>query len=306
MSHPVRITILGSGTSAGVPVIGCDCGVCRSDDPRDRRTRCSAIIETVDARGQHRVLFIDTSPDLREQAIRHRIRRCDAILLTHHHVDHVWGLDEVRRFNAVMRMPIDIYAEPRTMQNVRRVYPHIFDREKNTNDSFVATLIPHHLAVEQPIRLFGLRITPIRILHGRLPILGFRIEHESDSANSPARASGEFNALDPLPFAYCTDASAIPPESWPRLCELNTLVLNALRYRHHPTHFNVDQSIRTAEEIAARQTYFIHMTHDIMHADLDAQLPEGIHLAHDGLQLGALPIQSDEVPPVDFVRVDED
>ena len=298
--QPVRITILGSGTSAGVPVIGCDCEVCRSDDPRDRRTRCSTIIETVDTRGQHRVIFIDTSPDLREQVLRHRIRRCDAILFTHHHVDHLWGLDEVRRFNAVMRLPIDIYAEPRTMENVRRVYPHIFDRNKNTNESFVATLIPHHLAVEQPITLFGLRITPIRIIHGRLPILGFRVEHEHESGNAATD--------DPLPLAYCTDASAIPPETWPHLNNLNTLILNSLRYRHHPTHFNVDQSIATAEQIGAKQTYFIHMTHNILHADLDPRLPEGINLAHDGLRFGTdFPFQpDDEQPSKDFVRIDED
>jgi phosphoribosyl 1,2-cyclic phosphate phosphodiesterase len=279
MIRDLKFIILGSGTSAGVPIIGCECDVCRSTDPRDKRTRCAACLTFTDPLGHARVIFMDASPDLREQALRHRLMRCDAILFTHNHVDHTFGLDEVRRFNAVMRAPIDIYAERNTMEFLHRVYRHIFERDQNVNDSFVATLMPHVLDSERPLDLFGLRFTPLRFLHGRLPVLGFRIE----ALDAQRRIAEEQPSL--LPIAYCTDVSAIPPETWPKLTGLDTLILDMLRYRHHPTHLTVDQAIHFAEEIAARRTYFTHMTHDIMHADLGPKLPEGMALAYDGLVL---------------------
>ena len=276
---PVRFTILGSGTSAGVPVIGCDCAICTSADPRDARTRSGACVELIDAGGQERVVLIDTSPDLRIQALRHRLKRCDGILFTHHHVDHVFGLDEVRRFNALMRQPINIYAEPYTLENLQRVYQHIFESHKNINASFVATLIPNLIEPARPIDLHGLRFTPLRLLHGRLPIVGFRIERTGPTAAAEN---------DPLPLAYCTDVSSIPPETWPALRGLKTLFLDALRYRHHPTHFTVDQAIDAAGRIAAERTYLVHMTHDILHRDLESKLPDSIRLSYDGMQLGSL------------------
>lgn len=289
--QPVRWTILGSGTSAGVPVIGCDCPICRSDDPHDHRLRCSSCLETIDDTGQSRVILFDTSPDLREQALRQHLKRCDGIFYTHHHVDHLWGLDEVRRFNILMREAINIYAEDRTMENILRVYPHIFESQNNVNASFVATLVPNRIKVGQVIELFGLRIEAIRFMHGRLPILGFRIDRisESNEAGPEAFSTEGGKNDDPLPLAYCTDVSAIPPESWPRLTGLKTLILDMLRPRHHPTHFNVDQAVETAREIGASQTYFIHMTHDVLHAELDSQLPPGMNLAYDGLTLGSIP-----------------
>ncbi len=277
---PVRFTILGSGTSAGVPVIGCDCAICTSSDPRDTRTRSGACVEFTDSTGQERVVLIDASPDLRFQALRHHLMRCDGILFTHHHVDHVFGLDEVRRFNAVMHQPINIYAESHTLEHLQRVYQHIFESHKNVNASFVATLIPNLIEPTTPIDLHGLRFTPLRLLHGRLPIVGFRIDR-----TGPAGAAME---NDPLPLAYCTDVSSIPPQTWPALDGLKTLFLDALRYRHHPTHFTVDQAIDAAQRIAAAQTYLVHMTHDIRHSDLDPRLPESIHLSYDGLQIGSL------------------
>lgn len=279
MVRDVRLVILGSGTSSGVPVIGCDCEVCASDDPRDNRTRCSACLMFKDAGGQQRVILIDTSPDLREQALRHRITRCDSIVYTHNHVDHTFGLDEVRRFNALMKAPIEVHAEPHTFEHLHRVYKHIFDRQNNVNDSFVATLIPNVIDAGKPIDIHGLRFTPLRLLHGRLPVLGFRIE----AMNSHGKVASD--QPGPLPLAYCTDVSAIPPETWPQLTELNTLVLDMLRYRHHPTHFTVDQALTAAEQIAARQTFFTHMTHDIRHAELDPKLPAGMRLAFDGLTI---------------------
>jgi len=282
----MRFVFLGTGTSAGVPAIGCDCAVCASEDPRDKRLRTSACVIFNDEAGVERVVLIDTSPDLREQALRAKLRRCDAVLFTHNHVDHTFGLDEVRRFNAVMRAPIDVYAEEHTLGHLRRVYQHIFDRENNVNDSFVATLIAHRIDVERPIDLFGVRFTPIRVLHGRLPIVGFRIERIA-AFSEPAAAVAESAVVGgPFPLAYCTDVSAIPPESWKHLEGLGTLVLDALRARHHPTHLTLDRAVEIAERVGAGRTYFVHMAHDLGHAETDAALPEGMKLAHDGLVLG--------------------
>jgi len=172
----MRLRFLGTGTSVGIPIIACDCAVCTSTDPRDNRTRTSAALEFVDASGQERVILIDASPDLREQVLREGIGRVDAILITHNHVDHVWGLDEVRRFNEVQGEAIEVWADEHTHRSLRRVYQHIFESEKNIQASFVARLTPRVLRVGEVIELFGMRITPMRLMHGVQAILGFRFE----------------------------------------------------------------------------------------------------------------------------------
>ncbi len=270
-------TFLGTGTSAGVPVIGCQCEVCTSDDQRDRRRRASICLQFTDGGGQERVILVDTSPDLRAQALDLRLDRCDAILFTHDHVDHTFGLDEVRRFNAVMGSSIDIYAEKETLDFLHRVYRHIFEAEKNINRSFVASLQEHELRVGEVLDIFGLRFTPIRLLHGRQPVLGFRIEALDGAGGVAPSQPG------PLPLAYCTDVSEIPEESWGQLGELKTLVLDMLRPQPHPTHFSTAEAVSAAEKIAPGQTFFTHMTHDISHAGLE--LPAGMQLAYDGLVL---------------------
>jgi len=290
----LRFLFLGTGTSAGVPAIACDCAVCTSDDPRDTRLRTAAAVLWTDPAGHERVALLDAGPDLRQQALRHNLTRCDAIFLTHNHVDHTWGLDEVRRFNAVMREPIDVFADAHTHEGVQRVYRHVFDRANNVNDSFVAHLIPRLLEPRKPVDVHGLRFTPIPLLHGKLPVLGFRIEaipstsplggevaERSDAGEGQTRASADA----PLPLAYCTDVSAIPTESWALLTDLDTLVLDALRFRRHPTHFTIDQACSVAERVGARQTWFIHLSHDVKHADADPELPEGVNLAYDGLTI---------------------
>jgi phosphoribosyl 1,2-cyclic phosphate phosphodiesterase len=274
----MRFHFLGTGTSAGVPIIACECAVCGSTDPRDRRLRTGAALTFTDGGGHERVVLIDATPDLRQQALAAGLTRCDAVLFTHNHVDHTFGVDELRRFNAAQRSAIDVYGEPRTLEHLRRVYMHIFDRDHNVHDSFVATLIAHELDPDRPLDLFGVRFTPIRLLHGRLPVLGFRIEPAEPNA------SAEGDSIWPL--AYCTDVSAIPPESWRKFRGVRTLVLDALRHRKHPTHFTVDEALGVVEGIGPVRTYFVHMAHDLGHAETESRLPDNIRLAYDGLVLG--------------------
>jgi phosphoribosyl 1,2-cyclic phosphate phosphodiesterase len=295
-----RFTFLGTGTSGGIPLIACDCPVCTSADPRDTRTRTGACVRWIDSAGIERVVLIDATPDLHAQARREGLWRCDAILFTHNHVDHIFGLDEVRRFNAVMRAPIDVYAEGYVLESLRRVYKHVFEAASNVNDSFVATLIAHEIPApgtkgSGPIDLFGMRFEPIRLLHGRLPILGWRVGGEGTEAPRDEGTEGgalggtstsSLRASVPFPLAYCTDVSAIPPETWGRLTGLRTLVLDALRIRHHPTHLTLDQAVGIAERVAAERTYFVHMAHELGHAATEESLPETMRLAYDGLTLG--------------------
>ena len=269
----LKFTFLGTGTSAGVPSIGCECRVCTSSDLRDQRLRTSAMIEWTDSKGSPRTLLIDAGPDLRQQALRSGMKRLDGILFTHNHVDHTFGLDEVRRFNAIQKTAIDVFAEKHTMDFLKRVYGHIFDQANNLNQSFVATLIPHLVDPDTAFEFFGLKITPLRFQHGRLPVLGYRIESD---------LPGTANVL---PLAYCTDVSAIPTHTWARLTGLKTLVLDALRHRHHPTHMTLNQALDASTNIAAQSTFFVHMSHDLLHEETQGMLPPHVSLAFDGLVL---------------------
>ena len=199
----MHLRFLGTGTSAGIPVIACDCAVCTSNDPRDNRTRCSATLEFTDDTGQDRVVLIDTSPDLRLQVLRENIQRIDAILFTHNHVDHTFGLDEVRRFNEVMKQTIPIYADEHTMNSLGRVYQHIFSPHTNIQSSFIASLDPTIIFPFEPFTLFGLTITPVTVMHGKLQILSYLFE--KPGSDSPL-----------LPLAYCTRGSWHQYPSWHR------------------------------------------------------------------------------------------
>ena len=265
----LELVFLGTGTSAGVPMIGCDCAVCRSDDPRDQRTRPSALIRYPDGRAHAgpRQLLIDTTPDIRLQAVREHIDRIDGVLYTHAHADHIFGIDDLRRFNAVMKRPVDVYGEPSLIAELQQMFRYIFQPGRNVNPSFVAELIPCPLHVGRALELFGAVWTPIRLMHGRLPILGFRVDWRGRS------------------LAYCTDVSTIPPETYPLLTGLDVLVIDALRYRHHPTHLTVDQALGIIDELKPGRAYFTHMAHDIRHAEIEAALPEAVHPAYDGLRV---------------------
>ena len=273
----LRFTLLGTGTSSGIPVIACDCATCTSDDPRDRRTRVGAMLEFTDPDGTPRTVLVDCPPDHREHALRHRIRRVDAILFTHAHVDHVFGLDDARLYNVSMRAPVHLYAERPVLDDLSRIYEHVFRPHRNVNRSFVAEVVAHAVEPGVPVALFGVEATPVRLLHGALEIVGWRFD--SPGAR-PAAGTGAA-----LPLAYCTDVSAIPPASWRLLQGLDAIVLGMLRERAHPTHFTLSEALDAAARIGARRTVFTHMTHDVRHAELSARLPAGVELGYDGLRL---------------------
>jgi len=251
----LKITVLGSGTSVGVPTIGCHCSVCTSTDPRDNRLRPSILI----GYDGHNVL-IDTTPDFRTQALRAGIDRLDAVIFTHSHADHIMGLDDVRPFNFRQKGQIPIFASPETMASIRRCFQYIFDgvnRESNV-PQLDARLI-HGGAFE----VFGLEFLPVPIMHGRQTIYGFR-----------------FGAA-----AYLTDHSDIPESSMEQLHGLDVLFLDALRYKPHPTHSTVDRSVKTVEKLAPRRAFFTHICHDLGHERAESLLPPHIRLAYDGLEI---------------------
>jgi phosphoribosyl 1,2-cyclic phosphate phosphodiesterase len=231
------------------------------------------MLEFNDPEGNPRVILVDCPPDHREHALRHRIRRVDAILFTHAHVDHVFGLDDARLYNVTMHAPVHLYAERTVLDELTRIYDHIFRPHRNVNKSFVADVLTTVVEPGRAVHLFGIDATPVRLLHGALPILGWRFDAATPVADTP------------LPLAYCTDVNGIPPESWAPLRGLQTLVLDMLRERKHPTHFSLDEALGAASESGARRTVFTHMTHDVRHAELSARLPAGVELGYDGLRL---------------------
>lgn len=249
----MRVTFLGTGTSVGVPRIGCTCPVCTSNDPRNKRLRCSILLEY----GGH-VVLVDTGPDLRTQALRYGIGRVDAVMLTHGHADHLHGLDDIRAYCFSMEGPMPCYADPTTMERINLVFGYAFDSPyKHSLPQLDLRLI------DGPFQLFGTEVVPVEVLHGRLSVLGFRMGS----------------------FAYVTDCSHIPAASLEQLGGLDTLVLDALRHKEHPTHFTLGQALGVVELLQPRMTYFTHMAHDLDHDATNRSLPNHAQLAHDGLVL---------------------
>jgi phosphoribosyl 1,2-cyclic phosphate phosphodiesterase len=249
----LRVTVLGSGTSHGIPAVGCHCHVCASPDPRDTRTRCSIAV-----RWRGKTLLVDTPPELRQQVIRSHVPRVDAIFFTHSHADHVFGLDDVRRFNEMQGGDMPVFAHPDTLRVLERAFWYVFAETQAGGGKPKLALTPlegDRLVWE------GLRVEVIPVFHGELEVQAFRF--------------GD--------FAYVTDVSRIPPESLARLRGLDTLILGALRWEPHPTHFSIDQSLEVVRELAPRRTFFTHMAHTVAHAETERRLPGAVRLAYDGL-----------------------
>ena len=235
-------------------MIGCDCATCRSSDRRDARWRTSARVETADGLS----LLIDAGPDLRAQSLAFDIRRVDAILFTHGHADHILGLDDVRRFNAIQRRPMPCFGDAATLRDVRRTFGYVFDSAAARGGGLPQLEL---FEIGGPFCIGYQEIIPVPLFHGDRAILGLRVGN----------------------FAYLTDCSRIPDDSWRLLEGVDLLVLDALRETPHPTHFSLSEAVRTAERIAARRTCFTHMCHDLGHAATCARLPQGMELAYDGL-----------------------
>jgi phosphoribosyl 1,2-cyclic phosphate phosphodiesterase len=249
------LTVLGSGTSMGVPTIGCDCSVCRSPDPRDRRTRPSVMISY---NGRH--VMIDSTPDFREQALRERITHLDAVLYTHTHADHILGIDDLRPLTYRHKPgKLPLYATPHACDFLRNMFRYIFEAEYKFGGLPQVDLKP----IEGPVELFGARFEPLTVIHGETPIIGFR-----------------FGSA-----AYLTDHSEVPAETREKLRDLDVLFLDALRYTPHPTHSTVEQSLKIVDEVKPKRTFFTHICHDLAHEATNAGLPPGVQLAFDGMKL---------------------
>jgi len=250
----MTLKFLGTGTSTGVPVLLCDCAVCTSSDPQDKRLRPSIALEY----GGRTVVF-DTTPDFRAQALRAGLARLDAIVYTHHHADHIMGLDDTRVFYFRQQAPITIYAEAHCMARLRVTFGYIFNGDYPYGG--VVKLDPR--IIDSAFELWGLKVTPVPVLHGNLPIFGFRF-HDA---------------------AYVTDVSEIPESSIPLLEGLDTLILDGLRPKPHPTHFSLSQAVAMVERLKPRRAFFTHISHELSHRQTNSTLPPNVQLAYDGLQL---------------------
>jgi phosphoribosyl 1,2-cyclic phosphate phosphodiesterase len=250
------VTFLGSGTSSGVPMIGCACAVCTSTDPHDKRMRPSIYL-SVPGRAS---ILVDTTPDFRQQALTYGVTRIDAVLFTHSHADHILGLDDIRRFNFIQGGPIPCYATDRTWNEIKRTFYYAFDGVQRLGGG-VPRLETH--AIAGPLVIGGVRVVPVPLWHGDTPILGFRFGN----------------------FAYLTDCNRIADESWALVDGVEILVVDALRDKPHTTHFTVEEAVAVVARVKPRRAWLTHMSHDLGHAATNARLPPHVELAYDGLVL---------------------
>lgn len=254
----MKLTILGCGTSTGVPVPGCPCPVCTSGDPKNQRLRTSAMI-TTDA---GRVILLDAGIDLRTQALSRGIRRVDAVLFTHSHSDHILGVDDLRCFNFIQQTKIDCYGADKTLNEIERIFQYLFN-SSDYEGGLLADLTMHRIDHFQPFTVQDIAITPFLLMHGKMPVTGFRV--------------GD--------VVYATDCNYIPDESKEIMRGARYLFLDGLRYKKHRTHFTIDEAVAAAEELQAEQTYLIHMSHDIDYYEANKKLPSHIQIGYDGLEI---------------------
>jgi phosphoribosyl 1,2-cyclic phosphate phosphodiesterase len=251
----MQLTILGAGSSAGTPALGCTCATCVSTDPRNKRTRCSSVVTLDDGR----VILIDTSPDLRQQALREKLLRVDAVLYTHTHADHLHGIDDLRAFCQINRCQIPLYSYPEAISHIQDKFGYTLREPSNYWD--LPVLAAH--VVEAPFTAAGVQVTPIPVMHGKIRIYAYRI--------------GD--------LVYMTDVSAIPESSFDLLQGVDVLLIDCLRETPHPTHVSVSESLALIERIGARRNVLIHMTHELEYHALQARLPAHVAVGYDGLQL---------------------
>jgi phosphoribosyl 1,2-cyclic phosphate phosphodiesterase len=251
----MQLTMLGVGSSAGTPMLGCNCATCTSNDPRNNRTRCSSLI-TLD---NGEIILIDSGPDLRNQSLREGLRRIDAVLYTHTHADHLHGIDDLRGFCQLQRSQIPLFGSAEAMAHIKEKFGYTLREASNFWDLPVLKINP----VSGPFEIFDQTITPIPLKHGNSEIYGYRI--------------GD--------IAYLTDVSAIPDSSLQLLKGLKLLLLDCLRYTTHYTHINLEQSLQYASQIGAEITYLIHMTHELEYIELTTKLPDGVYVGYDGLKI---------------------
>lgn len=251
----MKVTFLGTGTSQGVPVIGCTCEVCRSMDFRDKRLRTSLMVEV-----QGVNLVIDTGPDFRVQMLRERVDKLDAVLYTHEHKDHTAGMDDIRSFNFLQKSPIPIYARDQVIDQLKKEFSYVFADLRYPG----VPQVEINKIRNEKFKIQGIEITPINVFHYKLPVFGFRIQD----------------------MVYITDANSIPEKEWKKLLNCRILIINALQHHDHISHFNVSEAIQVAQKVKADQTYFTHISHKLGKHKMESEkLPENIHLAFDGLQI---------------------
>jgi len=252
----VKITFLGTGTSQGVPLIACECRICKSTDERDQRLRTSILVQQNDTN-----IVVDSGPDFRQQILRTGIRKLDALLFTHSHKDHVAGMDDIRGFNFAMQKAVDIYCTPSVVDHMKKEFYYIFDDFKYPG---IPEVDIHLIDKENPFSVDSILIQPIEVMHLNLKVLGFRFDK----------------------FVYITDANFISDSEKEKIKGCDTLVLNALRKETHVSHFSLDEAIKMVEELKPRKAYFTHISHQLgLHEEIEKELPSHIRLAYDGLQL---------------------
>jgi phosphoribosyl 1,2-cyclic phosphate phosphodiesterase len=251
----MQVTFLGTGTSGGVPLIGCQCRICKSADPRDKRLRTSALIQT-----GSQTIVIDCGPDFRQQMLREDVRNLDAVLMTHQHKDHTGGLDDIRAFNFINKRAIDIYCDYPTELGIKEQYGYVFTE---TDYPYLPKM--NFIRIQTaPFKVGDLEVVPIEVMHATMPVLGFRF--------------GD--------FTYITDAKTIAPAERAKIKGTKTLVINALRHENHYSHFTIDEALQLAKESGAENTYLIHMSHQFgLHAEMEKEMPAGVHIAYDGLKI---------------------